>query len=585
MRLASKIFLGFSLVIVVLAAVGVLGLRAVGRLVSVNREITSETLPALRLTTGVRDTLLAHGAPGGALDRPARPSLRRAAGGRAPRTPAPTWPGSRDGRPHRRRGGAPGGGAARPSSSYHAAVAAEHTRLLAERARPRTPSPVADRGRGVWASRSRRSSTALQQATHARVLRAQAEAARLEQRTWNGVVVALAAALGLALLATAVIALRITRSLRRLSAATAAVAAGSFREPIAVGGRDEVGVLARSFNAMAARLRQHDEMKEEFFATLSHELRSPITSVREAAHLLRRRRPRPAHAQADAAGRHHPALDRPAAAARQPDPRRVAAAGRGAAARARPARPRPAGRPRDGRAAPPGRRGAGRRSSASASGTRFTVLGDEDRLVQVVVNLLANAVRFTPVGGRVIVRLVDAGAECEIQVEDTGRRHSRRRAAAHLRVLPAGASRQGRHRARAGHRARPRAGARRPRHRRVAGGQGQPLHRAPAPGPGRVSALRRVLVASLLAVAVGGCALVHLAPPRQPLLDRADRLAREGALEDAATAYGEYPGAASRGRRGAAARRPAATTLRALLDGARRAGDAARRAGPRCARS
>ena len=64
------------------------------------------------------------------------------------------------------------------------------------------------------------------------------------------------------------------------------MAAGSFREPIAVGGRDEVGVLARSFNAMAARLRQHDETKEEFFATLSHELRSPITSVREAAHLL-----------------------------------------------------------------------------------------------------------------------------------------------------------------------------------------------------------------------------------------------------------------------------------------------------------
>src|SRR5688572_11722006 len=58
MRLASKIFLGFSLVIVVLAAVGVFGLRAVGRLVSVNREIASETLPALRLTTGVRDSLL-----------------------------------------------------------------------------------------------------------------------------------------------------------------------------------------------------------------------------------------------------------------------------------------------------------------------------------------------------------------------------------------------------------------------------------------------------------------------------------------------------------------------------------------------
>src|SRR5438046_10230391 len=59
MRLASKIFLGFSLVIVVLAAVGVLSLRAVGRLVSLNREVASETLPALRLTADVRDSMLA----------------------------------------------------------------------------------------------------------------------------------------------------------------------------------------------------------------------------------------------------------------------------------------------------------------------------------------------------------------------------------------------------------------------------------------------------------------------------------------------------------------------------------------------
>src|SRR3989442_15230165 len=59
MRLASKIFLGFSLVILVLAAVGLLSLRAVGRLVSLNREVASETLPALRLTAGIRDSMLA----------------------------------------------------------------------------------------------------------------------------------------------------------------------------------------------------------------------------------------------------------------------------------------------------------------------------------------------------------------------------------------------------------------------------------------------------------------------------------------------------------------------------------------------
>jgi signal transduction histidine kinase len=53
-------------------------------------------------------------------------------------------------------------------------------------------------------------------------------------------------------------------------------------------------------------------------------------------------------------------------------------------------------------------------------GQHFDVRGDEDRLVQVVVNLVANAIRFTPRGGRVTVALIDAGSEVEIQVEDTG---------------------------------------------------------------------------------------------------------------------------------------------------------------------
>src|SRR2546430_15328947 len=55
-------------------------------------------------------------------------------------------------------------------------------------------------------------------------------------------------------------------------------------------------------------------------------------------------------------------------------------------------------------------------------GDRFDARGDEDRLVQGVVNLVANAVRFTPPGGRVTARLVDPGPEVQDHVGENGRR-------------------------------------------------------------------------------------------------------------------------------------------------------------------
>ncbi|MBG1258647.1 PAS domain S-box protein [Nostoc commune] len=49
------------------------------------------------------------------------------------------------------------------------------------------------------------------------------------------------------------------------------------------------------------------------------------------------------------------------------------------------------------------------------------VLGDSDRLQQVMWNLLSNAVKFTPTEGRVEVRLEQVGLEAQIQVIDTGK--------------------------------------------------------------------------------------------------------------------------------------------------------------------
>jgi signal transduction histidine kinase len=248
---------------------------------------------------------------------------------------------------------------------------------------------------------------------------AQAEAARLEQRTWTGVMLALGAAVVLALMGAGLLVTRLTRSLRALSEATAAVAAGSFHEPLRVEGTDEVATLTRSFNTMVQRLRELDKVKETFLASVSHELRSPLTSMREAGHLLRDEIPGGLNLkQARLVGIIEAGADRLLRLVNQildfsrlragvlPIERMPVALDQIVNSAADELRPQA--------------QEAGLALEVERVGERFEYLGDQDRLVQIVVNLVSNAVRFTPRGGRVTIRVVDAGSELEIQVEDTG---------------------------------------------------------------------------------------------------------------------------------------------------------------------
>jgi signal transduction histidine kinase len=413
MRLASKIFLTCSLVIVVLAGVGAASLRAIARLVSVNREITTETMPALRLTASLRD----------AMPVLARQEARLAVL-RDPRYAA-AWKES----------------AAHTSEDlarvrqfvktpeeqarlreailhferYRAVVEAEHVRLLRDRSRP---APAQSPGRALG-DVVEEHLEGLLNATYSRVIAAQAEARHLEARTWTGVVIALGAAVSLALIGTWLIAYRMTRSLRRLSKATAAVAAGSFREPIPVDAADEIGALARSFNSMAAQLRQLDDTKEEFFASLSHELRSPLTSVREASHLLRDEVSGPLTGQqARLVQIIGLSSDRLLRLVNQMLEMSRLRAGILPLQRSRLDLDRVVARAVE--ELRPQAEDGGVHVERERVGSDWSFMGDDDRLTQVVVNLVANAVRFTPRGGRVVVRVVDAGPEVEIQVEDTG---------------------------------------------------------------------------------------------------------------------------------------------------------------------
>ena len=54
------------------------------------------------------------------------------------------------------------------------------------------------------------------------------------------------------------------------------------------------------------------------------------------------------------------------------------------------------------------------------AGDRFAVDGDRDRVLQVLTNLIGNAIKFTSEGGRIIVRVEPQGREIQFSVIDTG---------------------------------------------------------------------------------------------------------------------------------------------------------------------
>ncbi len=95
---------------------------------------------------------------------------------------------------------------------------------------------------------------------------------------WPYLTVALAGILSLAMVR--VLARGMTSPLREMAEASAAMARGDYDQRITATSRDEIGELARAFNAMAAELGEVDRVRRDLVANVSHELRTPITALR-----------------------------------------------------------------------------------------------------------------------------------------------------------------------------------------------------------------------------------------------------------------------------------------------------------------
>jgi len=70
-----------------------------------------------------------------------------------------------------------------------------------------------------------------------------------------------------------------TSPLREMAEAAGAMARGDYGRRVTASSGDEVGDLARAFNAMASELAEVDRLRRDLVANVSHELRTPITAL------------------------------------------------------------------------------------------------------------------------------------------------------------------------------------------------------------------------------------------------------------------------------------------------------------------
>jgi len=218
-----------------------------------------------------------------------------------------------------------------------------------------------------------------------------------------------------ALIVSLFVSRRIVAPMHKLSIASQRIAEGHYLERVQIDGEDEIAQLATRFNGMAAQIEQTETMRRQLIGDVSHELRTPLTAIKAYMEGLQDG-VLPAgpetfsqiHAEADRLSRlvnDLQELSRVEAKAYQLDIRPVAVSALVQT--------------------------TFKRLSLQAQEKRIglhpnlppdlpPVLADEDRVTQVLVNLVGNALQYTPEGGDITISSTRHGNEVHISISDTG---------------------------------------------------------------------------------------------------------------------------------------------------------------------
>ena len=205
-----------------------------------------------------------------------------------------------------------------------------------------------------------------------------------------------------------VVARSVSRPIRRVAAATRALAADQSHDPLPLGGTTELASLAQAFNHMTEQLAASRQAERDFLLSVSHELKTPLTAIRgysegladgafepdEAARIISLEASRLERLVRDLLDLAR--MNRSEFSVRR-EPVDLAEVAREAVLR------------HEALALSFG-------VALGAEGGEAWVDADADRMLQVASNLVENALRETPAGGSVTVR---ADSEC-LLVSDTG---------------------------------------------------------------------------------------------------------------------------------------------------------------------
>ena len=207
----------------------------------------------------------------------------------------------------------------------------------------------------------------------------------------------------------------VTAPIEHLTKAAAAITSGDLKQHVTIRGQDEISKLGHAFNGMAVSLAEAETLRKNLVADVAHELRTPLTIIQgtlqailDGIYPLEMAQVADLYDETQLLTRlvddlHELTLADAGQLRLDRAPVDVVALARAAIARF-------------GAAA----EAAQVELALEAEETVPAISGDADRLEQVLRNLISNALRHTPAGGRVVVSVQSVDGYVRLQVADTG---------------------------------------------------------------------------------------------------------------------------------------------------------------------